>query len=99
MKYDELAERGRGLGVWEVEALLLSLAGDERFPAVVEWLRLQRLEFELTAALPQLAAEHGKLAHASGGLHALITLEAKLRGVVEARPRVEREGPPEGEIS
>lgn len=84
-RYDELAEGARALGEPEIRATLRQLARDPRFAAVVAWLSRYQESWARTVSSQVLAADHGKLAHASGSLHALQLLQGSLRVLLEER--------------
>lgn len=79
----DLVELSRGMDPVEAQAQIRSLAADQRFAAVVAWLRSKEEAWAATVASQGMAAEHGKLAHAAGSLYCCQALSGSLRQIVE----------------
>jgi len=82
MTYDEHKKAGEALEPEQVEALLRSLALDERFSAVVTWLERNRIDFSDAACRQPVAKDYGVLAHANGSVWAFRVLAAQLTGLL-----------------
>jgi hypothetical protein len=90
MKYAELQEAGRRYTDRQMRVAIRDIAADPRFSALVIWLERNEQAWTESMALQALADSHGKLAHCSGSLHALFTLQRQLMAMVEAK---EKKGP------
>lgn len=92
-RFEELRVASRDLQPLEIREMMLQLSRDPRFAAVFAWLEAYREEWAKTVSSQKLAADHGKLAHTAGCLHALLVLEGSLHGILQA---VNSQGPTPG---
>lgn len=76
--YDDHRKAGAELKTEQIEALVRSLALDERFSAVVAWLERNRVDFSDAGCRQSVAKDYGVLAHANGSVWALRVLAAQL---------------------
>lgn len=83
MKYDELLTAGRGMSAKMVEDSIRGLARDPRFAAVVALLENAKQEISDASCDVKFAAEHGLLAHGSGGRFAIWMVQGKLKKALE----------------
>jgi len=83
MKWEEMQEKARLMGAAEIDAALLALASDERFPAVLRLIDRQREAFVDGGCQQAMAADPGKQTHCWGSVYALRELEGELRQRME----------------
>jgi hypothetical protein len=77
-RFEKLAADGRTLTAEQVNDSLRSLAMDDRFAAVVAWLERNKEAFVVAGCKQSLAKEPGKLAHAQGSVHTVMTLQGQI---------------------
>lgn len=92
MTFSEHLDNSRAMTLPQMDNLLRTLGRDERFAAVVGWLERNREAFVKAGSRQDLAADHGKLAHAQGSVHALHVLTAQLANLFTTPPTG---GPPQ----
>lgn len=85
MNWDEMKAAARGMGAEEIQAGLVGLASDARFPAVVALIEQHRDQYVEAGCQQAMAADAGKQAHCWGSVYALQELEGVLRQVLTPR--------------
>lgn len=97
-KFANLMEAGRELSPVQVAAQIRALANDPRFAAVLALVERHHRSYTRAVGNQALAADHGKLAHCGGSVHASELLLASLQAAIEAKPkRRGQQQQPEGE--
>lgn len=84
--YQDLLENARAMEPGEADAWLRLLLTEPRFVAVVNWIDRNRESFAMAVSDQARAAEHGRLAHAAGSLHAMHVLAAQLANILKPAP-------------
>lgn len=96
MKFSELIERANRLEPQAIDAHLRSLAGDERFLAVLALLERRKTAFARSVAAPAKARDPGALAHVAGGLFESLNVLDTLKEIIEPSPKRGAQPPDEG---
>jgi hypothetical protein len=86
MEFTELEEHARKIANEQIEPTLRQLMMDPRFPVVLRIVQDHRSALVQTASAPATAAHASSgpiMAHALGGVDALIAIEARLHGALD----------------
>jgi hypothetical protein len=73
--------------VAERRAAIRQLIGTPQLPALLGELMAMERDFSQIAANPKAATDHGKLAHAAGGMYGAQQLLAQFRQILETKPK------------
>lgn len=81
-RYQDLEIAGQELTQAEVFEAIRQLARDERFAAVVTWLKRSEAAWAMRVGATENAGDHGKLASMTGSMGALIRLQTQLSEIL-----------------
>jgi hypothetical protein len=93
VRFNEHAEAGRKLSAKQVDGQIRQLGRDPRFGAVVAWLQRNEEAWSAATSQQEMAANHGKLAHAGGSLYAVRLLQAQLITLLDRPEKSQDSGP------